>query len=419
MSTQNNQIAARLALSTGMVFEGRGFGATNQGIVATGEVVFNTAMTGYQESLTDPSYMGQILIQTQPMIGNTGVNPDDIESSKVQVSGFGVHEYTDACSNYRSTSTLDTSLRQGGVLGISGIDTRALTRTLRSQGGVLGILTDRSDLDDIQLVEMAKGVKSMQGQNLAQRAGCQSPYEWTENLGGWGGPWGGETPPESDCTNPDSAKLFSTKPTVLVMDFGLKSNIVRYLVHTGCRVEVIPQSTPASQIYTQVQAGKAHGLFLSNGPGDPDAINDVVAMLKELIASPALMHFPMYGICLGHQLLSLALGAQTYKLPFGHRGANHPVFDIEHARVLITSQNHGFAVDRASLEQAGGVITHLHLNDQSVAGFRYGDRPLAAVQFHPESSPGPHDAAPFFLSFMSAIKTSVFSPNAASSSNNR
>ncbi len=400
MSTQSDQSAVRLALSTGVVYSGTGFGATGQGITATGEVVFNTAMTGYQESLTDPSYMGQILIQTQPMIGNTGANPGDTESSKIQVAGFVIHEYTANWSNYRADQSLDAYLREAGILGIADLDTRALTRTLRAGGVVQGVLTDRTDLSDAQLVEMAKQVQSMAGQNLAKVAGCEQSHQWTENLGEWGGD-----------TDFDEG---SSKPTVLVMDFGIKSNIARNLAAGGCRVEIIPQSTTADEIKSRIADGSAHGLFLSNGPGDPDAVREAVEMLKDLLSDPCCAEFPIYGICLGHQLLSLAMGATTYKLPFGHRGANHPVHDLETGRIQITSQNHGFAVDKDSMLQAGGVITHLHLNDGTVAGFRYAARPVAAVQFHPESSPGPHDSAVFFKDFLGRIKVTpshTHSPN--------
>ncbi len=393
MSTQSDQSVVRLALSTGMVYSGTGFGATGQGITATGEVVFNTAMTGYQESLTDPSYMGQILIQTQPLIGNTGANPGDTESARVQVAGFAIHEYAANWSNYRGDQSLDAYLREAGILGIADLDTRALTRSLRSGGVVQGILTDRSDLTDTQLVEMAKQVQSMTGQNLAKVAGCEQSYQWTENLGEWG---------TGEDVDGDSAQ-----PTVLLMDFGIKSNIARNLATGGCRVEIIPQSITADQIKARFADGTAHGLFLSNGPGDPNAVRETVEMLKDLLGDPCCAEFPIYGICLGHQLLSLAMGATTYKLPFGHRGANHPVHDLETGRIQITSQNHGFAVDEDSMRQAGGIITHLHLNDGTVAGFRHAARPVAAVQFHPESSPGPHDSAVFFRDFLDRIKATL------------
>ena len=397
MSTHNDKPAVRLALSTGAVFSGTGFGATGQGITTTGEVVFNTSMTGYQESLTDPSYMGQILIQTQPLIGNTGANQHDTESTKVQVAGLGVHEYTSTWSNYRAEESLDQYLARAGVLGVADIDTRALTRVLRSQGVVQGVLTDRSDLTDVQLVQMAQQVQSMSGQNLAIDAGCEAAQSWTEDLGEWGGNEDGS----DDDVDPASF------PNVLLMDFGLKSNIARNLIAAQCKVQIIPQSTSAADIKLMVQSGTAQGLFLSNGPGDPQAVQQAVAMLQELLSDPELSEFPIYGICLGHQLLSLAMGASTYKLPFGHRGANHPVHNLETGRIQITSQNHGFAVDEASMIEAGGVITHVHLNDGTVAGFKHANRAIASVQFHPESSPGPHDANGFFAHFVDRIKASL------------
>lgn len=386
---------ARLALSSGAIYQGVAFGAAGRQLVSTGEIVFNTAMTGYQESLTDPSYMGQILVQTQPLIGNTGVNPDDIESTKVQVAGFVIHQHTQAWSNYRADQSLDAYLADAGVLGIAEIDTRQLTRSLRSGGVVQAVLTDRADLSDAELVEMARRVESMAGQNLAALAGGKGACDWTETLGDWR--WS----QDEDPINP------ANQPTVLVIDFGIKSNIARNLAQLGCKVRLLPQSTTADDIKALAQSGGAQGLFLSNGPGDPDAVRETVEMLKALINDEDLAQFPIYGICLGHQLLSLAMGARTYKLPFGHRGANHPVHDLEGGRIQITSQNHGFAVDEASIKEAGGLVTHLHLNDGTVAGFRHASRPIAAVQFHPEASPGPHDAAPFFAQFKARIKAAA------------
>ena len=394
MTHQSDNPSIRLALSTGTIFSGRGFGATGRGITTTGEVVFNTSMTGYQESLTDPSYMGQILIQTQPMIGNTGVNPEDTESKKVQVSGFVVHEYTSEHSNYRANQSLDEYLSDSGILAIADLDTRALTRSLRTQGVVQGVMTDRTDLSDAQLVELARQVESMSGQNLAKLAGASESTQWTENLGKWRG--------DQSCEN-----LSTFHPTVLVIDFGIKSNIAKNLCQLGCKVEIVPQSITKDQIKDRFQSGEANALFLSNGPGDPDAVKDTIATLKDLMSDPELKDFPIYGICLGHQLLSLAMGATTYKLPFGHRGANHPVHDLENNRIQITSQNHGFAVDEESMLKAGGIITHVHLNDGTVAGFRHATRPIAAVQFHPEASPGPHDAMLFFNEFFDRIKETL------------
>lgn len=392
MTTQITNAQARLALSTGSIYVGDAFGTVGQSIVSAGELVFNTAMVGYQESLTDPSYLGQILIQTQPMIGNTGVNPDDTESTKVQVSGFAVHEHISAHSNYRTTDSLDQYLKDAGVLGISGLDTRAITRVLRANPSIQAILTDRTDLSDAELITMAKQIDSMAGQNLAASAGTTEPTAWSHNLG----EWGSDEPSSSDPAI-----------KVLVMDFGLKSNIARNLVASGCQVEIIPHTTSAEQISQRYLNNEIHGLFLSNGPGDPDAVSETIATLKSLFADPKCDQLPIYGICLGHQIIALALGAKTYKLPFGHRGANHPVHDLENNRIEITSQNHGFAVDRASIEQVGGVMTHLHLNDQTVAGFKHESKPIAAVQFHPESSPGPHDSNGFFRYFVARIKQSL------------
>lgn len=381
---------ARLALSSGHIFSGHPFGAAGKGLTSTGELVFNTAMCGYQESLTDPSYMGQILVQTQPLMGNTGVNPDDTESQRVQVAGFVIHEYTQNASNYRQSQNLSEYLNEVDVLGIEGIDTRALTRTLRSGGVVQAVLTDRTDLSDEELIEMAKQVKSMNGQNLAAIAGGQQPSEWSQSLGEWGG--------HEQEVFPDGA------PTVLVFDYGVKSNIPRNLAQRGLKVKLIPQSTSAKEIKELVLQGKAQGLFLSNGPGDPQAVEEGVRVLKDILQDEQLNDFPIFGICLGHQLLCLAMGAKTFKLPFGHRGANHPVHDIERGRIEITSQNHGFAVEPKSIESVGGVITHIHLNDGTVAGFRHKTRPIFSVQFHPEASPGPHDASLFFDRFVARIK---------------
>ena len=391
-NTKNNTDArplARLALADGSVYSGAPFGAINKQICQTGEVVFNTAMTGYEESLTDPSYTGQILLQTQPLIGNTGINPHDTESEKVQAAGFIVHEYTTEHSNYRADRSLSAMLDEAGVLGIAEIDTRALTRQLRSQGVVQGVLTDRTDLSDRELVEIARSAASMAGQDLASGAGVQTDTEWTETLGDWPA---GSTPGQ-----------FDRQPTALLIDCGVKHNIARNLTARGIRVRLVPSTITHEQIRSRFETGEADGLFVSNGPGDPEAVQAVVGMLRSVLNDAKMEQFPVFGICLGNQLLALALGATTYKLPFGHRGANHPVLNLLNGRVEITSQNHGFAVERVALEAVGGQVTHLHLNDQTVAGFQIPNRPVRAVQFHPEASPGPHDSSGFFDAFIAAI----------------
>ncbi len=382
---------ARLALADGCVYVGTGFGAIGRGIVACAEVVFNTAMCGYQESLTDPSYCGQILVQTFPLIGNTGVNPEDVESGKVQVAGFVVRELANLHSNYRATGDLSGYLASAGVLGLAGIDTRALTKRLRTEGSIQGVLTDRADLSDEDLVVRARAAPSMAGQNLVPRVGCASAHGWTESLGDW-------SPVEP---------AGRARYRVLAIDCGAKRNILRSLTERGCAVRVVPHATPAAEIRRSFDAGEIDGVFISNGPGDPAAVEAVIGTLRSLIRDPAPRAIPMFGICLGHQLLALAAGARTYKLKFGHRGANQPVLNAPRGKVEITSQNHGFAVDTESLRGAGGEATHVHLNDQTLAGFRLKGRPVFAVQYHPEASPGPHDAGYLFDEFLRLMGESV------------
>ncbi len=384
-----NAAPGRLALANGTIFYGSPFGAVGKRIVSLAEVVFNTSMCGYQESLTDPSYTGQILVQTFPLIGNYGVNPDDTESVKVQVSGLVVRELARRYSNYRANQSLSDYLAGQGVLGLEGIDTRALTRTLRSGGSMVGALTDRDDLSDAQLVEMAKNAPSMAGQNLVPKVGCSSGLTWTEALGDW-------VVPGTEA---------SDRPLrVLTLDCGAKANILRNLTQRGCQVLVVPHDTPASEIQRRYRAGEIDGLFISNGPGDPAAVETTVQTLRKLLEASENETIPTFGICLGHQLLALAIGARTYKLKFGHRGANQPILNSISGKVEITSQNHGFAVETESLLAAGGEPTHIHLNDNTLAGFRLKGRPVFCVQYHPEASPGPHDAGYLFDEFVANMR---------------
>lgn len=386
--TAQNAPIGRLALANGMVFEGRAFGAVGKGLTTAAEVVFNTAMCGYQESLTDPSYTGQILVATVPLVGNTGTNAQDIESARVQVSGFIVRELARLHSNYRSNSTLSNYLAQSNILGLEGIDTRALTRILRTGGSMNGVLTDRTDLTDAQLVDLAKSAPSMAGQNLVPRVGCTSGSSWSETLGDW-----------KPTDVPDSTHRYK----VLALDCGAKMNILRNLAQRGCDVKVVPHDISAAEIKDLYARKEIDGLFISNGPGDPAAVNATISTLRDVISQAPENTIPTFGICLGHQLLSLAVGAKTYKLKFGHRGSNQPILNKRTGHVEITAQNHGFAVDLASLNAAGGEETHIHLNDQTVAGFRMPDRPVMSVQYHPEASPGPHDAGYLFDEFVASM----------------
>jgi carbamoyl-phosphate synthase small subunit len=386
MAESHTVAPARLALADGTVFHGEAFGAVGAGILAVAEVVFNTAMSGYQESLTDPSYTGQVLVQTFPLIGNYGVNAEDVESNKVQVAGFVVRELARRHSNFRATGSLHAYLARHGVLGLSGVDTRALTRRLRTAGAMPGALTDRTDLSDADLVRAAAQAPSMAGQNLVPRVGCTSGQTWTQSLPG-------------QAPAPTQRRF-----RVLALDCGAKANILRNLTQRGCEVSLIPHDTPADEIQAAFREGRADGLFISNGPGDPAAVTRTIQTLRTLLAQPDSATIPTFGICLGHQLLALAMGAKTYKLKFGHRGANQPILNTASGKVEITSQNHGFAVDTASLEAAGGTPTHIQLNDGTLAGFRHRTKPVFSVQYHPEASPGPHDAGYLFDEFVRAME---------------
>jgi len=379
----------RLALANGTVYTGRAFGATGRNLAVTAEVVFNTATTGYQESLTDPSYTGQILVQTFPLIGNTGTNPGDVESDKVQVSGLVCRELARRHSNFRATEDLSFYLARSGVLGLCGVDTRSLTRVLRSGGSTTGVITDRNDISDARLVELARSAPSMAGQNLVPLVGCSSKKSWDHGLAEW---------------KPADTVSSKARYRVLALDCGAKSNILRNLTERGCEVTLAPHDISDTEIRRLFDAKQIDGVFISNGPGDPAAVERTIGTLRALVEvkSPPI---PMFGICLGHQLLALAVGAKTFKLKFGHRGINQPILNTINGKVEITSQNHGFAVDPASLEAVGAEPTHIHLNDGTLAGFRMKDRPVFSVQYHPEASPGPHDAGYLFDQFVTSMQS--------------
>ncbi len=369
---------ARLALEDGTVVRGRSFAALPSDSV-TGEVVFNTALCGYQEALSDPSYAGQILIMTAPMIGNYGVCDEDIESLRPQVAGLIVREESRVVSSHRAVGALGAWLASHEVPAISGVDTRALVRIIRQQGAMSAVISHDASLSDAQLVELARSAVPMSGQNLAEGVTAAEVGTWEDDLGEWN-------------THHDSDMRFK----VVAIDCGAKANIYRHLISVGCEVVVVPYDSDAEAI----RSHDPDGLFISNGPGDPSAVEATIETLRAFAGE-----IPTFGICLGHQLLALSLGATTYKLKFGHRGTNQPVRDLETGQVEITSQNHGFCVDEASLEAAGCVVTHRHLNDDTVAGFRHASKPIFAVQYHPEASPGPHDAAHLFRRFTGLMAT--------------
>lgn len=372
---------AKLALEDGTVFTGRAFGARGD---VDGEVVFNTSMTGYQEILTDPSYHGQIVAMTYPQIGNYGVNPEDVESGRPWVRGFVVRELSPVVSNYRARGSLDEYMKEHGIPGVEGIDTRALVKITRVQGAMKGILSS-VDLDDARLVERAKAAPGLVGRDLASEVMPPRVATWEpgfENplVGRLGG--GGE-------------RSEGKSPHVVALDFGMKWNIPRCLVESGCKVTVMPGSTPAEAI---LERGP-DGIFLSNGPGDPSALEGPVSTLRRLISVAAEGRgVPIFGICLGNQLLGQALGAKTFKLKFGHRGANHPVRNERTGKVEITTQNHGFAVAVESLPK-DVEATHVNLNDGTLEGLRHTRLPISAVQYHPEASAGPHDSHYLFAEF--------------------
>ncbi|MGA3287412.1 MAG: glutamine-hydrolyzing carbamoyl-phosphate synthase small subunit [Bacteroidota bacterium] len=368
---------AKLILENGTIFAGESFGASNE---TTGEVVFNTSLTGYQEILTDPSYNGQIVTMTYPLIGNYGVNGDDLESVKPQVAGFIVKEYSTFPSNFRSTESLGDWLAKHNITGIQGIDTRMLTKMIRSVGAMRGIISTK-DLDDKSLLDKVKKSPHMAGLDLASRVTTDKSYTWNKT----------DTTPFALPAKNSNGKKWN----VVVYDYGVKHNILRRLTSYGCNLTVLPAQTPADEVLKM----NPDGIFLSNGPGDPAAVTYAIENIKKLIGKK-----PIFGICLGHQLLALALGGKTFKLKFGHRGGNHPVKNLKTGSVEITSQNHGFAVDPDSLDPKSIEITHTNLNDNTNEGFCHRSLPIFSVQYHPEASPGPHDSDYLFARFVEMME---------------
>ena len=364
-----------VVLEDGTVFEGESFGAAGESI---GEVVFNTSLAGYQEILTDPSYTSQIVTMTYPLIGNYGVNDADIESGRVQVSGFIVKEACPYPSNFTSQKTLSDYLKENNIVGVAGVDTRKLTRHIRVAGAMKGIIYAGEQEPIIaNLVAKARQWQGLVGLDCVKQVTCKKPYAWTEPLHEEG-----------------AAKK---KYKVVAFDFGIKFNILRILTWLGCDVTVVPATTTADEVL----AYKPDGVFLSNGPGDPAALTYAIDTVRRLIGK-----VPIFGICLGHQILGLALGAKTYKLKFGHRGGNHPVRNNETGSIEITTQNHGFCVDIESLSHISGVkMTHVNLNDNTCEGLSAMSRKLFCVQYHPEASPGPHDAGYLFKQFITMMET--------------
>lgn len=369
---------AKLALEDGKVFTGVSFGATGE---TAGEVVFNTSMTGYQEILTDPSYCGQIVTMTYTQIGNYGINKEDVESGRPQLAGFVVRENSRITSNFRSTGSLADYLRQHGIVGIAEIDTRGLVRRIRDQGAMKGVISS-IDLDDASLVEKARKSPGLVGRDLVQEVLPSCAVNWQEPLSEW---WRMGKKPHPLVANP---------VRLVAMDFGMKWNIARHLRDLGCDVTVVPGTAS----FDDIMKFEPDGVFLSNGPGDPEPLSYAIETIRRLLGV-----VPIFGICLGHQLLALACGGKTFKLKFGHRGANQPVQNLETQKVEITSQNHGFAVEKESLPDEL-TVTHLNLNDGTIAGLRHNVHPAFSVQYHPEASAGPHDSEYLFDQFLGLIR---------------
>ena len=372
---------ATLALEDGQVYRGRGFGAS---IERAGEVVFNTSLFGYQEILTDPSYAGQIIILTYPHIGNYGTNSIDVESAKVFAEGLVVRELSQISSNWRAMEEVSSYLQRNNVPIISHIDTRALVRRLRQFGSMRGVIST-ADQNAERLVAKAKESPTMIRRDLASIVTTPAQYEWTEPT---------SQIIEGILPNPPEKGYLKFKYRVVAYDFGIKQNILRHLVDRGCSVTVVPSSTSADDVL----ALRPDGIFLSNGPGDPEALGYAAQNTKKLIG-----RIPIFGICLGHQILALALGGKTFKLKFGHHGSNHPVMNLSTRKIEITSQNHGFVVDPDSLNANKVELTHMNLNDYTLEGFKHKSHPLLSVQYHPEASPGPHDSQYLFDDFIEMI----------------
>ena len=366
---------AKLALEDGTIYTGVSFGAARE---VDGEVCFNTSMTGYQEIVTDPSYRGQIVAMTYPEIGNYGVNAEDVESSRPHLAGFVVRELSRQTSNFRASGSLHDYLAAAGVVGLTGIDTRALVRRLRMRGAMRGVLST-TDLDDASLVAKAQASPGLVGRDLVREVVPESATAWRDELSPWATLANQATAPEND----------SALPHVVALDYGMKWNIARHLRSLGCRVTVLPGTATADEVLAQ----KPDGVFLSNGPGDPEPLTYAIETIRGVLGQA-----PVFGICLGHQLLSLACGAKTFKLKFGHRGANQPVLNYATGAVEITCQNHGFAVDEASLPP-DLEVTHRNLNDDTIEGVRHRRLPAFSVQYHPEASAGPHDSSYLFGEF--------------------
>ncbi|HXV41833.1 MAG TPA: glutamine-hydrolyzing carbamoyl-phosphate synthase small subunit [Anaerolineae bacterium] len=391
---------AILALADGTIFRGQSFGAP---VTITGEIVFNTSMTGYQEILTDPSYYGQIVTMTCPHIGNVGVNPEDVEARRPWASGLIVREVSRRVSNWRATQSLPDYLRQHNLPGLTGLDTRALVRHIRSQGAMMAALSGDERLSPADLIDLARAAPPMDGLDLAKEVTCPEPYHWGEDIPS-------EWKPEIIR---NTYHVPRTTYHVVAYDFGIKHNILRLLTDAGCRITVVPATTPAKDVLAMAP----DGIFLSNGPGDPAAVTYAIEATRELIESD----LPIFGICLGHQILGLAFGGITHKLKFGHRGGNQPVKEVAALQpsnlptlqssnppeleggVSITSHNHGFAVTAGSLPDEVE-ITHLNLNDDCIEGLRHKTKPVFSIQYHPEASPGPHDAILFFRQFVELME---------------